>query len=119
MRWRGRKQSSNIEDHRGSGGGGMFGSPGRGLGRGGRIRFPGSGPRRARSGGIGGIVILVVLFFALRACGIDPMQILAGGGRWSNDVAGAETVRRRHFRPQTRDRWARGCDEEFCRRSSG
>ena len=26
------------------------------------------------------IIILVVLFFALRACGIDPLQILAGGG---------------------------------------
>jgi uncharacterized protein len=33
-----------------------------------------------KCGGISGIVMLVVLFFVLKACGIDPMQILAGGG---------------------------------------
>jgi hypothetical protein len=58
------------------GGGGGFG---RGLpgGFGGRpIRVP-----MGRGGGgmsISGLIILVVLFFALRACGIDPMQILTG-----------------------------------------
>jgi len=31
-------------------------------------------------GGISGIILLVVLFFALRACGIDPLEILSGGG---------------------------------------
>ena len=35
---------------------------------------------RAGGGGIGTIVILVILFFALRSCGIDPLEILAGGG---------------------------------------
>ena len=81
MRWRGRRQSSNIEDTRGSGGGGGFGLPG-GFGRsgspGGGIRIPTGG----RSGGglsITTIVILVVLFFALRACGIDPLDMLGGG----------------------------------------
>ncbi|MBX3598523.1 MAG: zinc metallopeptidase [Rhizobiaceae bacterium] len=72
MRWRGRRQSDNIEDVRGQGGG--FGFPGGG----GRVRIPIGG--RAGGGGLSGIIILVVLFFALRACGIDPMQILTGDG---------------------------------------
>jgi predicted metalloprotease len=80
MRWKGRRESSNVEDTRGSGGGGGFRMPG-GFGRspgGGGIRIPTGG----RSGGlsISTIIILVVLFFALRACGIDPLDMLAGGG---------------------------------------
>ena len=72
MRWRGRRESSNVEDRRGQGGG----IPG-GFGRGGRgIPIP---IGRAGGGGISGILLLVVLFFVLRACGIDPMQILEGG----------------------------------------
>ncbi|MEO9340099.1 neutral zinc metallopeptidase [Mesorhizobium sp. SB112] len=74
MRWRGRRQSDNIEDARGQGGG-----LGGGLGRGGGFRIPiGSG---GRGGGlsISTIIIMVVIFFALRACGIDPLAILAGG----------------------------------------
>jgi uncharacterized protein len=74
MLWRGRRQSDNVEDARGQGGG----LPG-GFGRGGpgRIRI---GPGvRTGGGGLSGIIILVVLFFALRACGIDPMQVLTGG----------------------------------------
>ena len=35
--------------------------------------------RGASGGGLSGIIILVVLFFVLKACGIDPLQILAGG----------------------------------------
>ncbi|RUM96967.1 flagellar biosynthesis protein FlgM [Pseudaminobacter arsenicus] len=77
MRWRGRRQSTNVEDQRGQGGG--FG--GGGLGRGGGFRIPmgGGGVRRAGGGGLSGIIILIVIFFALRACGIDPLEILAGG----------------------------------------
>ena len=72
MRWRGRRQSSNIEDQRGGGG---FGG---GLGRGGGFRIPmGTGMRTGGGGlSISTIVILVVVFFALRACGIDPMAML-------------------------------------------
>ena len=76
MLWRGRRQSDNIEDARGQGGGGMPGGFGRNSGP---IRIPIGG--RAGGGGITGIIILVVLFFALRACGIDPLQILNGGDR--------------------------------------
>jgi predicted metalloprotease len=74
MLWRGRRQSDNVEDARGQGGGGMPGGFGRNSGP---IRIPIGG--RAGGGGITGIIILVILFFVLRACGIDPMQILEGG----------------------------------------
>ena len=74
MLWRGRRQSDNVEDARGQGGGGMPGGFGRNSGP---IRIPIGG--RAGGGGITGIIILVILFFVLRACGIDPMQILDGG----------------------------------------
>jgi uncharacterized protein len=72
MQWRGRRESRNVEDQRdGSGMGG-------GIGRGG-FRLPsGGGMRSARGGGISGIVMLVILFFALKACGIDPLQVLVG-----------------------------------------
>lgn len=74
MRWRGRRESSNIEDRRSEGGGGFPG----GFGRGTPIRIPMGG----RGGGFSltTIIILVVLFFALRACGIDPLSGLDGGG---------------------------------------
>ncbi|MCU0831006.1 MAG: zinc metallopeptidase [Rhizobiaceae bacterium] len=75
MEWKGRRQSDNVEDQRGQGGAG-------GFGRGGpQFRFPG-GTRIQRStgGGLSGIVMLVVLFFVLKACGIDPMMVLNEGG---------------------------------------
>jgi len=61
-----------VEDQRGSGGGGGLGFPG-----GGRMRIPIGG---SAGGGVSGIIILVILFFALKACGIDPIQVLTGGG---------------------------------------
>ncbi|MAW89322.1 MAG: flagellar biosynthesis protein FlgM [Phyllobacteriaceae bacterium] len=94
MRWKGRRQSDNVEDLRGRGGG-----AGGGIGRGGgRIRIPMGGTRMggARGGGISGIVILVVLFFALRACGIDPLQMLDGG---PGQVAGPQTQTTRDAGP--------------------
>ncbi|PHP64874.1 flagellar biosynthesis protein FlgM [Zhengella mangrovi] len=79
MRWKGRRQSDNVEDLRGQSGG-----YNRGIERGGgRIRIPmggRGGMGGARGGGLSGIVMLVILFFVLKACGIDPLQILAGGG---------------------------------------
>lgn len=100
MQWKGRRQSNNVKDMRGANRGGGF-SRGPGF----RIPIGGGGPRRGGAGGIGigGIVVLLVLFFALRACGIDPMAILAGdpnfapqqqtqnqqpGGLQNNDEAG-------------------------------
>jgi hypothetical protein len=71
MRWKGRRQSSNIEDRRGMGGG-MGG-----------LRFPGGlgggmGGGRMRGGGlgIGGIIILLIIAWVL---GINPLTLLSGG----------------------------------------
>ncbi len=74
MLWKGRRQSDNVEDRRGGGGGGGGGPFG---GSGGGFRIP---VGRGGSGGISTIIILVVLFFALRACGIDPLEMLTGAG---------------------------------------
>lgn len=74
MQWRGRRQSDNVQDVRRGGGGGAPGGFGRNP-----IRIPMGG----RSGGgmsLTTIVLLVVIFFAMRACGIDPLEMLAGGG---------------------------------------
>ncbi|PXG16520.1 neutral zinc metallopeptidase, partial [Brucella suis] len=48
--------------------------------------FGGPGFRIVRGGGISGILILVVMFFVLRAVGIDPMPILFGDGSMSPTV---------------------------------
>ncbi|PWL17060.1 flagellar biosynthesis protein FlgM [Falsochrobactrum shanghaiense] len=69
MRWQGRRQSDNVEDLRGQQRGGM--------GRGG---MGGPGFRIVRGGGISGILILVVMFFVLKAVGIDPLPVLFGDG---------------------------------------
>lgn len=74
MLWKGRRQSDNIEDNRSAGGGlpgGLGGGPG-------QFRIPIGG--RAGGGGLSTIVILVVLYFGLKFLGIDPMQVLGGGG---------------------------------------
>ncbi len=72
MLWKGRRQSDNVQDARGQSGGFGRGMPG-GMGR--QVRLP-----MGRGGGLSlqTIIILVVLYFVLRACGIDPLQILAG-----------------------------------------
>lgn len=94
MLWKGRRESQNVEDQRdGSGSSG-------GIGRGGfRLPGGGSGMRSARGGGISGIVMLVVLFFVLKACGIDPMQVLTGG-----DPGGALTESGESAAPRTAER---------------
>lgn len=57
MRWRGRRQSDNIEDKRASTGGGLgFPFPG---GR--RMRIPMPQSRGAKRGGIGGIGIIIII----------------------------------------------------------
>lgn len=62
MEWRGRRESSNIEDVRGTGGGGG------GFGGGG-MRIP----IRAGGGGIGLLVILAILWIGF---GINPMSVI-------------------------------------------
>jgi predicted metalloprotease len=74
MKWRGRRQSSNFEDRRSSGGiGGGFGRGGLGGG----FRLPtGGGGGRGGGIGIGGLIILGIICFAL---GINPLTLLTGG----------------------------------------
>ncbi|MCO6388489.1 neutral zinc metallopeptidase [Aliihoeflea sp. 40Bstr573] len=74
MRWRGRRQSTNISDRRGQGPARIPGGFGR---RGPRIPIP---IGRAGAGGMSGIVILVVVFLVLSFLGINPMDMMGGGG---------------------------------------
>ena len=70
MQWRGRRQSGNIEDRRGMGGGGGMRFPG-GLGGG----MGGGGMRRGGGMGIFGILILLGVCWLL---GINPLVLLSG-----------------------------------------
>ncbi|QKV18809.1 KPN_02809 family neutral zinc metallopeptidase [Oricola thermophila] len=90
MRWEGRRQSSNVEDRRGQRTGRTAGYRPRT-----RVRIPSSGRTvRTGGGGIGGIVMLVILFFVLRSCGIDPLAILAGsGGSLGPSIPQTQTTR--------------------------
>ena len=72
MRWRGERESQNVEDRRDEGGGFGFPCPG-----GGGVSFPSSGD--GRGGGIGIVGILIILGLML-FFGIDPRVILQGGG---------------------------------------
>jgi predicted metalloprotease len=92
MDWKGRRQSDNIEDRRGRAPRGR--NP---FGRGG-VRLPTGGLRRASGGGISTIVVLVVLFVVLKSCGIDPLQILAGGDPGA--IVGGGSVNERQITPK-------------------
>ncbi|AZO11924.1 MULTISPECIES: neutral zinc metallopeptidase [unclassified Mesorhizobium] len=72
MLWRGRRQSDNIEDQRGDSGG-FGGSPG-------QFRIPIGGGAGGGRMSMSTIIILVVLYFGLKALGIDPLQVLSDGG---------------------------------------
>lgn len=79
VKWQGRQGSSNIEDRRGQGGGlgggfgrGGFGNSPFGTGGGG-FRIP-----TGRSGGMGGIVVILIFIGIALAFGINPLSILTG-----------------------------------------
>jgi uncharacterized protein len=80
MEWRGRRQSDNIVDRRGqaSGRGGTGRSP---FGRSG-IQIP-MGGRRGGGLSFGTIILLVVIYFVLKAMGIDMLQVLGDGNTGS------------------------------------
>jgi uncharacterized protein len=71
MRWQGRRESGNIEDRRGAGGGGFGGGMGRIP-----IGFPTGG--RTTGGGIGIVGLIIILGIAWLA-GINPIDVLTGG----------------------------------------
>lgn len=77
MKWQGREESSNIEDRRSQGGGGLGGLGG-GFGQGGGFRLPTGGGRRTGGVGIVGLVIMLGLVWFLT--GQNPIQVLTGGG---------------------------------------
>ncbi|MEM8798321.1 MAG: neutral zinc metallopeptidase [Pseudomonadota bacterium] len=72
MRWRGRRQSSNIEDVRSRSGGGRLGRP--------RLRVPMGGRRARRAGGGGTIGLLIVGLILYFVFGINPLTLLNGSG---------------------------------------
>jgi predicted metalloprotease len=72
MRWVGRRESENVEDRRGQGGGVFGGGPGGGLG-GPRIGIPMGG----RGGGIGIVGLLIILGIGW-FLGINPLALLSG-----------------------------------------
>ena len=70
MRWRGQRESENVEDRRDEGGGFGFPFPGGGA------RFPSSGGGRGGGIGIIGLLIILGLMFFF---GVDPRVIMTGG----------------------------------------
>lgn len=100
MRWRGRRESTNVSDQRGRGGG----FPGRRAGI--PIRLP---MRRGGGGSISGIIILAVIFLGLRAIGIDPLALLNGGSTGSQVERTAENEEAMQFASvvlaETEDVW--------------
>lgn len=86
MKWRGREQSSNIDDRRSQGGGG--GNP---FGRSGGFRLPsGGGGGGGGRGGIGSVIgIVVVLGIIWAVTGTNPIDILSGG---SSSSSGGSSV---------------------------
>jgi len=74
MRWRGQRQSENIEDRRGQRRGFGFPFPGGG------VRFPSSGGGGARRGGGIGIVGILIILGLMLFFGIDPSVLLQGQG---------------------------------------
>ena len=77
VRWRGRRQSDNVEDRRGERSPSGFPFP-MGRGRGVRFPFPGGGGGGGRKGGIGLVGMLVIVGVML-LFGVDPRVLLEGG----------------------------------------
>ena len=85
MEWRGRRQSRNIEDRRGAGGGNPFGRGG--------MRLPSRSIRVGRGGG-GGIIFLIIAAVILWMLGINPMQLIEGTTTSSPGGTGQVTTQR-------------------------
>jgi len=75
MRWRGQRESQNVEDRRGQRRGFGFPFPGGGM----RIPSSGGGGGGGRGGGIGIVGLLIVLGLVI-FFGIDPSVLMQGSG---------------------------------------
>ena len=95
MDWKGRRQSDNIEDRRGSSPRGR--NP---FGRGGGIRLPSGGMRRSGLS-FKTILIIGVIYLGLKLIGIDPLQILAGGD--PGGMLGGQSQTERQVTPARQD----------------
>ena len=91
MRWRGQRESENVEDRRGEGGGFGFPFPGGGS------RFPSSGGGRGGGIGIVGLLIILGLMFFF---GVDPRVIMQGGGQGGGEATYPD-IRLPQERPDT------------------
>jgi uncharacterized protein len=82
MRWRGQRESENVEDRRDEGGGG-FGFPFPGGG----VSFPSGGGDGGGGGGGGiGIIGLLIILGLMFFFGVDPRVIMQGGGQGGDDT---------------------------------
>jgi hypothetical protein len=91
MRWRGQRESENVEDRRDKGGGFGFPFPGGGA------RFPSSGGGRGGGIGIIGLLIILGLMFFF---GVDPRVIMTGGSPGGGDATYPD-IRLPQERPDT------------------
>ncbi|MBL4645147.1 MAG: flagellar biosynthesis protein FlgM [Hyphomicrobiales bacterium] len=76
MRWKGRRQSSNVDDRRGSSRNAGFRFPRRRASTGRRMRLPSGGSGRKAGGG--GIALIVIVGVAWFVFGINPITLLGG-----------------------------------------
>ncbi len=94
MDWKGRRQSDNIEDRRGSSPRGR--NP---FGRSGGIRLPSGGIRRSGMS-FKTILIVGVIYLVLKLIGIDPLQMLGGN---SGALTGGQSQTERQITPARQD----------------
>lgn len=93
MRWRGQRESQNVDDRRGERGGFGFPFPGGG------VRFPSGGGGGRGGGGIGIVGLLIILGLML-FFGVDPSVIMQGG-RPGGDVTNFPDIRLPQQRPDS------------------
>ncbi|MGI8724859.1 MAG: KPN_02809 family neutral zinc metallopeptidase [Methyloceanibacter sp.] len=108
MRWRGQRESENVEDRRGQGGGFGFPFPGGGM------RFPSGGG--GRGGGIGIVGFLIILGLML-FFGLDPSTIIQSGP--SGDGRNFPDIRLPESRPGTTNSPGTGADRPISRPETG
>ncbi|NGO62680.1 zinc metallopeptidase [Rhizobium daejeonense] len=96
MEWKGRRQSDNIEDRRGTstGRGGMGRDP---FGRSG-MQLP-TGGRRGGGMSIGTIIFLIVIYFVLKMMGIDMLQLLGDGSMQQQGSGYEQSIGERPSQP--------------------